>query len=234
MSLLLKITEKAVASLKKDKAYKINLTYTSRQLVSIVCYRFFQILRGIWLRLWFQSVQGMIFCGRSVIVEHGYQIKTGNSLILEDRVNINALSEKGMVFGRNVTIGKNTIIACTGVIANKGVGVTIGDYSAIGADSFIGGQGGVTIGNNVIMGPGVKMFSENHNYSDTGVIIRKQGETRKGIVIEDNCWIGGGTIILDGVVIGSGTVIAAGAVVTQSIPENSIAAGIPARVIKSR
>lgn len=230
---LLKIIERTVAILKKDKEYKINLNYTSRQLVNIVYYRFVQIIRGFWVRLKFRSVQGVIFCGRSIVVEHGYQITTGNSLILEDQVHINALSEKGIVFGRNVTIGKNTIITCTGVIANKGTGVIIGDYSGIGANSFLGGQGGITIGSNVIMGPGIKIFSENHNFSDVNVIIRKQGETRKGVIIEDNCWIGGGAIILDGVTIGSGTIIAAGAIVTKSISKNSIAAGVPAKVIKS-
>jgi len=234
MTFLLKTIEKTVALLKRDKDYKIHLSYTLRQLLAIIYYRSLQVLRGFWLRLKFQSSEGLVFCGRSVIVEHAYQIKVGSNLILEDRVIINALSDKGIVLGRNVTIGKNTIISCTGVIANKGIGVTVGDYSAIGANSFLGGQGGITIGNNVIMGPGIKVFSENHNYSHTTVIIRKQGETRKGIIIEDNCWIGGGTIILDGTTIGSGTIIAAGAVVTKSIPENSIAAGVPARVIKSR
>ena len=53
-------------------------------------------------------------------------------------------------------------------------------------------------------------------------------------IAKDDVWIGFGVIILDGVTIGKGAIIAAGSVVTKSIPENAIAAGSPARVIKSR
>ena len=169
-----------------------------------------------------------------MIVQHGYQFKAGKSLILEDGVHINALSENGIEVGDNVTIGKYAILTCTGVIANKGVGIRIGNNSAIGTQSFLGGQGGITIGNDVIMGPQVKIFSENHVYENPEVLIRKQGESRKGVVIGDNCWIGAGVTILDGVSISKGSIVAAGAVVTQSLPENSFAAGVPARVIRSR
>lgn len=67
--------------------------------------------------------------------------------------------------GNNVTIAKFTSIQCTGVIHELGTGVTIGDNSAVGAYSFLGGQGGITIGNNVIMGPKVNIFSENHGFN---------------------------------------------------------------------
>ena len=59
-------------------------------------------------------------------------------------------------------------------------------------------------------------------------------QTKGGIVIEDDVWLGFGVIVLDGVRIGKGAVIGAGAVVTKDIPEGAIAAGIPARVIKMR
>ena len=168
------------------------------------------------------------------MIEHGYLIRSGPNLIIEDHVQINALSENGITFGRNVTIGKGAIIACTGVIANRGVGLEIGDYSAVGAQSFLGCQGGIRLGNNVIMGPGVRIFSENHNYNDPTIPIRLQGETRKGVVIEDDCWVGSGVTILDGVTIGTGTLIAAGSVVTKNIPSFSVVAGVPARIIKDR
>jgi acetyltransferase-like isoleucine patch superfamily enzyme len=231
---LLLLVEKLVAILKKDPNYKIKIHLSNRELLEVVSMRARQFIRGLFKRFRFKKVNGLIFIGKKVILEHAYKIKSGPGLILEDFVHINALSSDGVVFGRNVTIAKFSSLVCTGVIANKGVGITIGDYSAVGAQSFIGGQGGVAIGSNVIMGPGVKIFSENHNYNLLNIPIRLQGESRKGVKIHDNCWIGAGVIILDGVTIGEGCVIAAGAVVTKNIPKNSIVAGVPAKVIKIR
>lgn len=228
-----KIVEKLIAKLKNDPSYQLDNNYTSRQLFYIVLYRMFQIFRGFFFKI-SATTSGIVFCGKGVIIQHGYQFLAGKSLILEEGVHINALSKQGIIFGDNVTIGKYAILLCTGVISNKGTGITIGDKCAIGAQSFLGGQGGIKIGNDVIIGPGVKIFSENHNYQHPEILIYKQGETRRGVVIEDNCWIGAGTTILDGVSISKGCVIAAGSVVTRTLPENSIAAGVPARVIKRR
>lgn len=227
------LIENIIAKLKGDPSYRLDTTYSSRQLFFIVWYRLAQLIRGFLLKLSVSS-SGLIFCGRKVIVQHGYMFKVGKSLILEDGVHINALSENGIRVGNNVTIAKYALLSCTGVIANKGVGIIIGNNSAVGAQSFLGGQGGITIGNDVIMGPQVKIFSENHSYKNIDVVIRKQGESRKGVVIEDNCWIGSGVVILDGVTISKGCIIAAGSVVTKSILQNSIVAGVPAKVIKSR
>jgi len=89
-------------------------------------------------------------------------------------------------------------------------------------------------GDNVICGPRVSFHAENHVYTDPNTPIRLQGVTRRGIVVEADCWIGAGSMILDGVRIGRGTVVAAGAVVTRDVPPYSVVAGVPARVIKSR
>jgi acetyltransferase-like isoleucine patch superfamily enzyme len=78
------------------------------------------------------------------------------------------------------------------------------------------------------------VFSENHNFSDLTINIKDQGVKRQAVNIGNNCWLGAGSTILAGVVIGNGCVIAAGSVVTKSIPENSIVAGVPAKIIKSR
>jgi acetyltransferase-like isoleucine patch superfamily enzyme len=225
--------EKIIAKLKNDPTYKLDNSYTSKQLFFIVWYRSFQIWRGLILRLNVSST-GMVFCGRRVVVQHGYQFKAGKNLILEDGVRINALSEDGISFGDNVTVASYSVLVCTGVIAKKGKGILIGNNSAIGSQSFLGGQGGIAIGNDVIMGPQVKIFSENHNFRDADTIIRKQGELRKGVSIGHNCWIGAGAIILDGVVLGKGCVVAAGSVVTKSFSDNSVLAGVPATLTKIR
>lgn len=176
----------------------------------------------------------MVFTGKNVTIRHSYQLSAGRNLILDDNVYINALSHQGIRIGDNVTIARDSILICTGVIANKGEGIVIGNGTGINARAYLGGQGHIVIGENVIVGPGVKIFSENHNFSNHHAIIKDQGVTRKGVTIGDNCWIGASVTILDGVTIGNGSVIAAGSVVTRSVPENSVAAGVPAKVLKSR
>lgn len=228
-----KLVERLAGRLKGEPGYRLDATYSTRQLLAILYHRGRQYIRGWWLKRWI-SAEGAVFAGKQVRIEHGYQVKAGKSLIVEDGVVIQALSDEGIVLGNRVTIARYSVLICTGIIAEKGKGIVIGDNSAVGAQSFLGGQGGIHIGTDVIMGPQVRIFSENHNYSDPTQPIRRQGQSRKGVRIGDNCWIGAGVTILDGVNIGNDCVIAAGSVVTQSVPDNSIAMGVPARVTKSR
>lgn len=229
-----RVIEFIIGKIKRYPDYQFDVDYTSYQLIKIVFYRMKQLLRGVIKRFWIKKISGLFFCGKGVVIEHGEMLFVGKSLILENGVYINALSEEGIHFGNNVTIAKNSIIVCTGVIKSKGTGVTVGNNSAIGAQSFLGGQGGIRIGDDVIMGPGVKIFSENHNITHAQLLIRLQGETRKGVVIGNNCWIGAASTIVDGVVIGEGVVVAAGSVVTKNIPSNVVVGGIPAKVLKQR
>ena len=90
------------------------------------------------------------------------------------------------------------------------------------------------MGSNVIMGQKVSFHAENHLYDRMDLLIRHQGTTCQGIVIEDNCWIGSNVTILDGAHIATGCVIGAGSIVKGYIPPNSIAVGAPARVIRGR
>ena len=98
----------------------------------------------------------------------------------------------------------------------------------------MGCSGKIVIGNNVMIGPRVSLFSENHNFSDIHSSIKSQGVNNKGITIEDDCWIGSGVIILDGVTIGHGSIIGAGTLVTKDVLAESIIIDKRNRVVRSR
>jgi acetyltransferase-like isoleucine patch superfamily enzyme len=228
------IIEKVIRKLKNDPNYKWDSAYSGRDLFSVSLVRLCQVIRGLFLKPFLNRSVGLVFIGSRVKVRHGYQLSAGKNLILEDNVSINALSLNGIKLGDHVSIARDSILFCTGVIAQKGTGITIGDRTGISARAYLAGQGGITIGNDVIMGPNVQIFSENHNFNGLTLTIREQGVTKQAVTIGNNCWLGAGATILAGVHVGDGCVIAAGSVVNKSVPANSIVAGVPARVIKSR
>jgi acetyltransferase-like isoleucine patch superfamily enzyme len=230
----LSLLERLIARLKRDPNYRIEYDYAMSDVVEIVWLRAQQVLRGLIVRPRFARAGGIIFAGRRVSIRHGRHITTGPALILGDDVVLDGLSTEGIRIGRNVTIVRGAILSCTGVIARPGVGIRIGDRTGIGDHCFIGGQGGVDIGSDVLFGPRVSVFSENHRFEDPEIPIRAQGEERAPVVIEDDCWVGAGATILGGVRIGHGAVIGAGAVVVSDVPPGGVVVGVPGRVVKSR
>lgn len=88
----------------------------------------------------------------------------------------------------------------------------------------------VTIGDNVMIGPNTLISTVNHPLDPVGR--RKHLGIAKPVTIGDDVWIGGNATILPGVTIGNNVVVGAGAVVTRDIPDNSLALGVPARVVK--
>ncbi|HNB51108.1 MAG TPA: acyltransferase [Anaerolineales bacterium] len=225
--------EAIIRRLKGDASYTLDKDISIFDLLSLLLYRGSAVLRGVWMRPQLKKASGLLFLGKNVTLRHKQKISAGRSNIIEDFVYIDALSRHGVILGNNVTIAKFTTIQCTGVIQELGEGLEIGDNSAIGAYSFLGAQGGIKIGSNVIMGPKVGIHAENHNFQDRNIPIRLQKTSRKGIVIEDNCWIGASSTIVDGVHIHQGCVVAAGSVVTKDVPPHTLVAGVPARVLKN-
>ena len=187
------------------------------------------VIRGIAFR-----PSKWVFVASGVDLRNRRFIHLGKGVTLGKNVVIDGLSHEGVVIGDGVNIGPYTVIEASGIITNMGKGIRIGERSGIGGFSFIGGAGGVVIGKDVIMGQWVSFHPENHIFDNTDIPIRLQGVTRQGIIIEDDCWIGAKVTFLDGAHVGKGCVIAAGAVVRGTIAPYSIAAGVPAKVIKSR
>jgi acetyltransferase-like isoleucine patch superfamily enzyme len=109
--------------------------------------------------------------------------------------------------------------------------ITLGDNVAVSAFVQMFGQGGILIGNRVMIGSHTAITSLTHDYCQE----RMQGTLiKKPVVIEDDVWIGAHCVIMPGVVIGAGSVLGAGSIVTKDVEPYSIVVGAPARALKWR
>ncbi|KAA3645082.1 MAG: acyltransferase [Chloroflexi bacterium] len=113
-------------------------------------------------------------------------------------------------------------------------GLNIGRGSGLNYGTWVNARGGVTIGDNVIIGPYCLIHSANHQMDNLKVPIQQQGFEEKEVLIGNNVWLGARVTVLPGVTIGDNAVIGAGAVVTKDIPPDAIAVGNPANVQRLR
>ncbi len=94
--------------------------------------------------------------------------------------------------------------------------------------------GGITLGDETMVGYGAQLISAGHRVPPVGEAMRWSGLTLGPLVVEHGVWIGAGAILLPGVTVGWGAVVAAGAVVTKDVDANTIVGGSPATVIGKR
>jgi acetyltransferase-like isoleucine patch superfamily enzyme len=174
------------------------------------------------------------FVGRGVSVRGKRRIMLGRASTLETGVVIDGYAREGVVVGPRTRIGAHTIISCTSHLSLHGKGFRIGAESGIAEFGYIGAAGGVTIGDHVIMGQYVSFHSQEHQFGDVTIPIRLQPSTQRGIVVDDDCWVGARVTFLDGTHVREGSVVAAGAVVKGDFPPHSVLGGVPARILKSR
>lgn len=151
------------------------------------------------------------FIGEGVLI---YQDKRGGGVALGDGVHLH-----------------RRCVLQTG----QGGSITVGDHTHIQPGCQLSAYlGSIQIGARVDIAPNCAFYPYNHGLEPEVPVRDQPLSSRGGIVVEDEAWLGYGVIVLDGARIGRGAVIGAGSVVTGEIPAGAIAAGIPAKLVKTR
>ena len=158
-------------------------------------------------------------------------LQLGTNVFIGDRVTIFQDRDGG-----NVTLGDRVHLYGDTYIQTGEAGTVI-----IGSDTHIqprcqlsAYKAPIKIGCKVQIAPNCAFYPYAHGIAPDRLIKNQPLTTKGGIIIEDDVWLGYGVIVLDGVRIGRGAVIGAGSVVTQNIPADAVAVGVPARVVKMR
>lgn len=189
------------------------------------------VLRRRFYKSLFQEVGRGLVIGRNVVVRYPDQIRIGDRVVLDDQSVLDArgAGKGGIVIADEVFIGRGA------VIQSKYGPISIGEKTNIGGNALLCAMGGVTIGKSVLVAGGCYISGGMYHTERTDLPIAEQGiYTRGPVSIGDGSWIGMGAIILDGVTIGKGCVVAAGAVVTRDLPDDAVAAGVPADIKRIR
>lgn len=117
----------------------------------------------------------------------------------------------------------------TPIYLNYGKSLSMGKNVFINFDCTFLALGGITIEDDVLIGPKVSLITESHPLNPQ----ERKGLIGKSIRIKRNAWIGANATILPGVTIGENAIVAAGAVVSKDVPDNTIVGGVPAKFIKT-
>ncbi len=215
--------------------------------------------RNLWARFW-ASRSGPSVLGRIAGTLAAWHVPPYKGRIwLAHLTERGYVSPGATIYHRDLQLGKHVYIGSNAIIFqwDGGGPIELGDRTQILDGAFLEtGQGGairigagsrihrgshliaykepILVGRDVGVAQNCAMYSYNHGIALGRLISEQPADSKGPIVIEDHVWFGVGVIVLDGVRIGTGAVIGAGAVVTQDIPPNAIAAGVPARVIGMR
>jgi acetyltransferase-like isoleucine patch superfamily enzyme len=165
----------------------------------------------------------------SAVVENFGSVTMPESTIIEPLAVV-FIGERG-----RLNLGEmNTIYPSATIRIDQGWMETGRDVSFGSGCHIYEPRGGLTIGDNCMVGGGVLICGVNHGYAIRNIPMRQQPCDAAPIVIGQDVWIGMGAIILPGVTLGDGSIIAAGAVVTSDVLSGVLVSGVPARLVKHR
>src|SRR5215211_33227 len=188
-------------------------------------------VRGLFYRL-ILRMEGLAAIESRVRLRFADHIRLGHGVYLDEGVYLHACP-RGIEIGPGSIVMHGAVLHVYNFRDMPHSGIKIGKDSLIGEYSVIRGQGGVQIGDRVYTSPFTQIIAVNHVFDDPSRPFVEQGITAKGIVIEDDVWLGAGAIITDGVRVGRGAVVAAGAVVTKDVAPHTVVGGVPAKPIKT-
>lgn len=173
--------------------------------------------RLLWRYLW-----------RRALTRAGRRWRTSGPLFLGRRLEIEIARAGEVRFGRFVWVGDGTKIRC-----HEGV-VEIGDKTVMGQECTISAYQRVRIGAQCVIADRAMFIDFDHGIVEVERPIRQQGIYKRDVEVGSNVWVGYGACVLRGVRVGDNSVLGTNSVVTHSVPANSVAAGIPARVLRMR
>jgi acetyltransferase-like isoleucine patch superfamily enzyme len=188
-------------------------------------------LRAVVYRLILKA-DGLVAIEKDVRLCFANLIRLGRGVYLDEGVYLHACP-RGIAIGENTLVMHHAELHVYNFRDLPNAGITIGCDSLIGEFNILRGQGGITIGNRVYTSPLVQMVAVGHVFADPTRPFVEQGITARGIVVEDDVWIGAGAILTDGVCVGRGAVVAAGAIVTRDVEPHTVVAGVPARPVRT-
>lgn len=144
------------------------------------------------------------------------RLRIGGFVKLSRNATLRVIGDGRIKLGSGCSVSSNARVS-----AVNGGTITIGNNTGIGYNNLVVSRESISIGDNVMLGPGVCIYDHDHVYK-TKEIMRNAGYTTTPVIIEDNVWIGANAVILKGSRIGKNSVIAAGTVVKGEIPDNSL------------
>ena len=189
------------------------------------------LLRKKLLAPLFKKAGSGVILGRGIALRHPCRISLGRHVAIDDYVLLDAggAGQEGIVLGDGVIVSRNC------VIQGKTGPVAIGARSDIGCNTVISSVSGVDIGTEVLIAANCYLGGAQYVSERLDFPIMDQGYvSKKPLHVGNGAWLGAGVIVLDGVRVGHGSIVGAGAVVTKDLPDNVVATGVPAKVIRKR
>ncbi len=130
-----------------------------------------------------------------------------------------------------VALDRGVVLLCSGPVISDKLVIRSGTY--VNRYTMFDAHEHLEVGRNCMIGPHCYFTDGNHR-TRPGVSVKSQPMVTAPVVVEDEVWIGAGVMVLAGVRVGRGAIVGAGSVVTRDIPRDTIAVGVPARVVGSR